>query len=64
MMAAGVGAIFPHGRATHILVDDPTSMQEQAALTELSGLYKNKKIKKKRKMGVVVYTQEVEASLV
>lgn len=59
-MAAGVGVIFPHGRATHILVDDPTSMQEQAALTELSGLYK----KKKRKMGVVVYTQEVEASLV
>lgn len=59
MMAAGVGVIFPHGRATHIPVDDPTFMHEQAALTELSGLYK----KKKGKMGVVVYTQEVEASL-
>lgn len=59
MMAAGVGVIFPHGRATHIPVDDPTSMHEQAALTEFSGLYK----KKKGKMGVVVYTQEVEASL-
>lgn len=45
MMAAGVGVIFPHGRATHILVDEPTSMHEQAALTELSGLYKQKKKK-------------------
>lgn len=57
MMAAGVGSFFL--MAGPLIFWWMTPHGEQAALTELSGLYKKttKNIKKKkRKMSMVVYT--------